>query len=128
MYNQYDDNGNITSSGYDADYTYTHYTYDDNNQLTRADNQFYDYTTAYTYDERGNITSKNKYSFTRDDIISNPKASTVYSYNNEKWLDQLTAVNGTPIGLRYNDELYMETKRSDYNEKKNFFSETGSAF
>lgn len=87
------------------DETYTNYSYDNNNQLTRVDSLFNNYTSTYTYDERGNITSKNKYSFTRDDTASDLKSSTVYEYDNEQWLDQLTAVNGTPLTYDANGNL-----------------------
>ncbi|MDE6155384.1 MAG: hypothetical protein K2F67_03000, partial [Eubacterium sp.] len=106
VYNQYDDNGNISASGYDGEESYTYYTYDNNNQLLRADYEYYGFTAVYTYDERGNITSRNEYSFTRDEEIDTYHISSdVYTYDNEQWLDQLTAVNDTPLTYDANGNL-----------------------
>ncbi len=75
--NTYDNENRILSTA--SNNITTDYAYDNNNQLVKADNN------SYVYNNRGNITKK----------ISDGKVTEFY-YNN-KWNDQLSAVNDVEL-------------------------------
>lgn len=95
--NTYDEKGRITAYGYNRA-TSVYISYDESGQLKRVDSRIVPenrYTSTYTYDSRGNITSRNIYSYTRNnEISSSPKETYTFTYANSGWKDQLIAVNG----------------------------------
>ena len=97
---QYDDRGNITSVS-DGTKT-TSYVYDAIGQLIQVDDEFQ--TTwggdgtrwVFTYDLGGNMLTRTAYKL----INGQPDAvvwGDTFTYGNDAWRDQLTAVNGVPI-------------------------------
>ena len=93
--NTYDSENRITATGYYSPVD-TYYTYDSNSQLVRSDHSALK-TSTFTYDDRGNILLRNKYSYTRNEITSNPIETTTFAYSNDGWNDKLISVNGTPL-------------------------------
>ena len=93
----YDVDGNITRivDGSNKQITYV---YDDLGQLLRENNQILGKTYVYTYDNGGNRKSKKTYAYTTANSLSSlTYTEETYTYGNEAWGDQLTAVNGVAI-------------------------------
>ena len=99
--NEFNAQSRITATGYEN--VGDHFKYDKNGQLIYADNQMNSRTSTYSYDERGNILKINEYKYknTNHNLSSfddkNIKSSRTFSYSNDEWKDELTAVNGTPL-------------------------------
>ena len=73
----------------------TAYAYDALGQLIRVDDGQENATWLYTYDNGGNIRSKQK--FALGVTTGEPLESKHFSYSNDAWRDQLTAVDGVAI-------------------------------
>ena len=106
----YDDNGNITQVVQDG--VTTAYTYDALGQLIQVDDGQENATWVYEYDQGGNILSKKKFALGVTD--GTPDESTLFTYGNANWRDQMTAVNGQvisydPIGNPLNDGMWTYT-------------------
>lgn len=83
--NKYDDEGNIVSDGNNE------YSYNDIGELVSSKGNI---NSFYSYDTRGNMLSKE---------VNGEK--TLYSYENNKWQDQLTAVNDVELKYDLNGNL-----------------------
>lgn len=93
----YDVDGNITKI-VDGNNKQITYVYDDLGQLLRENNQILGKTYVYTYDNGGNRTSKKTYAYTTAASLSSlTYTEETYTYGNEAWGDQLTAVNSVAI-------------------------------
>ena len=98
---EYDSQNRITATGYYRIDDY--YKYDKNGQLIYADNYLDDCTSTFSYDSRGNILKVDKYKYNDEnhtlDNLDNKTVLTskTFSYSNDEWKDELTAVNGTPL-------------------------------
>lgn len=98
---EYDSQNRITATGYYGIDDY--YKYDKNGQLIYADNYLDDCTSTFSYDSRGNILKVDKYKYNDEnhtlDNLDNKTVLTskTFSYSNDEWKDELTAVNGTPL-------------------------------
>ena len=77
----------------------TAYAYDALGQLIRVDDGQENATWLYTYDNGGNIRSKQK--FALGVTTGEPLESKHFSYSNDAWRDQLTAVDG--VAITYDD-------------------------
>lgn len=89
--NTYDAKNRITSSSLGNNGQA--YSYDQYGQLTQVVDSANEFTESYTYDSRGNILSKNKVY----DDVNTPAETTSFTYGNNAWQDELTAVNGTSL-------------------------------
>ena len=98
---EYDSQNRITATGYYGIDDY--YKYDKNGQLIYADNYLDDCTSTFSYDSRGNILKVDKYKHNDEnhtlDNLDNKTVLTskTFSYSNDEWKDELTAVNGTSL-------------------------------
>jgi len=81
---QYDAIGQVTSVAGEASYTY-----DAQNQIATETNTTANSNFTYAYDTYGNIRSISR--------TGSGGGTTTLTYGNTKWLDQLTAVNGSSI-------------------------------
>lgn len=101
---QYDNNGMIIGNGING--ITSQYYYDSYNQLIRTNDNCSGYTSAYEYDSRGNMLSKKVFNLTTEDLSNlTPSDTTVFTYSNSGWKDQLTSVNGTSLTYDENGNL-----------------------
>ena len=114
--NEYDDQNRITATGYNSVDDY--FKYDKNGQLIYADNQMNNCTSTYSYDERGNILNINEYEYknTNHNLSSfndkDLKNTKTFTYSNDDWKDELTAVNGTPLTYDENGNVLTNGDKS----------------
>lgn len=100
--NEYDSQNRITATGYNGSCD-DYYKYDKNGQLIYADNHVDNSTSTLTYDSRGNILKVDKYKYNdKNHTLDNLDNKTVltsktFSYSNDEWKDELTAVNGSQL-------------------------------
>ncbi len=114
--NEYDNQNRIIATGYNniAD----HFKYDKSGQLIYADNQMNSRTSTYSYDERGNILKINEYEYknTNHNLSSfndkDLKDTKTFTYSNDEWKDELTAVNGTPLTYDENGNVLSYGNKS----------------
>ena len=125
--NEYDDQNRITATGYNSVDDY--FKYDKNGQLIYADNQMNNCTSTYSYDERGNILNINEYEYknTNHNLSSfndkDLKNTKTFTYSNDDWKDELTAVNGTPLTYDENGNvLTYGNKKFTWNTGRNLES------
>ncbi len=92
--NKYDSQNRITATGYEeADGSIA---YDENGQVTHTYYSVTHVTSTYSYDSRGNILTAKDYNDKGLDD-KNIKSSRTFTYSNDGWKDELTAVNGTSL-------------------------------
>ena len=93
----YDELGNIETIKKGNTLTNKYY-YDELSQLVREDDVEQNKTITYEYDAGGNLLNKKEYSYTTETTITGtPSKTTVYSYENTNWKDQLTSFDGKQI-------------------------------
>lgn len=124
---EYDSQNRITATGYYGIDDY--YKYDKNGQLIYADNYLDDCTSTFSYDSRGNILKVDKYKHNNEnhtlDNLDNKTVLTskTFSYSNDEWKDELTAVNGTPLTYDENGNvLTYGNKKFTWNTGRNLES------
>lgn len=93
----YDELGNIETIKKGDTLTNKYY-YDELSQLVREDDVEQNKTITYEYDTGGNLLNKKEYPYTTEATITGtPSKTTVYSYENTNWKDQLTSFDGKQI-------------------------------
>lgn len=93
----YDELGNIETIKKGDTLTNKYY-YDELSQLVREDDVEQNKTITYEYDTGGNLLNKKEYPYTTEATITGtPSKTTVYSYDNTNWKDQLTSFDGKQI-------------------------------
>lgn len=93
----YDELGNIETIKKGDTLTNKYY-YDELSQLVREDDVEQNKTITYEYDAGGNLLNKKEYPYTTEATITGtPSKTTVYSYENTNWKDQLTSFDGKQI-------------------------------